>query len=137
MPKSDKNKASRSSAEPSAASSNPLARRLIAAAVGLLLIASVGLWWKMEHNEPLRLPHSTAPVTQPATPAPAPTVAATPPASFVDEWELGFEWQFNPQMELTAQLAFTDRTNTVARTSGVSYDQFEGTLLRVQFQMNY
>lgn len=59
------------------------------------------------------------------------------PYSLIDEWELGFEWQFNPQMELTTQLTFTDRTNTVAQTSGESYGQFIGTLLRFQFQMNY
>jgi hypothetical protein len=59
------------------------------------------------------------------------------PYSFIDEWELGCEWQFNPQMELTTQFAFTDRTNTVARTTGDSYGQFIGTLFRVQFQMNY
>lgn len=85
MPKSDKNKARNSAAKPSAAPSNPLARRLLAAAVGVLLIASAGLWWKMEHSAPVSLPPVTAPATPPAAPAPAPTVAATPPAAFVDE----------------------------------------------------
>jgi hypothetical protein len=59
------------------------------------------------------------------------------PYSLIDEWELGLEWQFNPQMELTTQFTFADRTNTAARTTGVSYGQFDGTLLRLQFQMNY
>jgi hypothetical protein len=59
------------------------------------------------------------------------------PDSFVDEWEFGLEWQFNPQMELTTQFAFTDRTNTEVQSNAVSYDQFVGTLFRVQFQMNY
>lgn len=59
------------------------------------------------------------------------------PYSLIDEWELGVEWQFNPQMELTAQFTFADRTNTVAQATGDSYGQFDGTLLRLQFQMNY
>lgn len=59
------------------------------------------------------------------------------PDSFVDEWEFGLEWQFNPQMELTTQFAFTDRTNTEVQSNAVSYDQFVGSLFRVQFQMNY
>ena len=59
------------------------------------------------------------------------------PYSKVDEWEGGLEWQFNPQMELTAQYTVTDRTNTTARATGLSYGQFEGHLIRLQFQMNY
>lgn len=61
------------------------------------------------------------------------------PYSFIDEWELGLEWQFNPQMEFTAQYTFTDRTNTTAFAGAgeTSYQQFEGHLLRFQFQINY
>lgn len=59
------------------------------------------------------------------------------PYSMIDEWEIGLEWQFNPQMELVAQYTLTDRTNTTALASGRSYDQFEGQLLRLQFQINY
>jgi hypothetical protein len=59
------------------------------------------------------------------------------PFSYVDEYELGVEWQLNPQMELTTQYTFTDRTNTAAQSSGRSYEQFEGQILRFQFQMNY
>jgi hypothetical protein len=59
------------------------------------------------------------------------------PDALVNEGEVGLEWQFNPQMELTTQLTFTDRTNTSALSSGESYRQFVGNLLRVQFQMNY
>jgi hypothetical protein len=59
------------------------------------------------------------------------------PNSLVDEWEFGLEWQFTPQMELTTQFTFTDRTNTDAQSTGESYEQFIGTLFRVQFQMNY
>lgn len=55
----------------------------------------------------------------------------------IDEWEVGLEWQFNQQMELTAQYTITDRTNTTALASGPSYRQFDGQLLRLQFQINY
>ena len=59
------------------------------------------------------------------------------PYSLINEWEFGLEWQFNPQMELVAQYSLTDRTNTTALASGRSYNQFEGSLLRLQFQINY
>lgn len=59
------------------------------------------------------------------------------PYVHIDEWELGLEWQFNPQMELTAQYTFTDRTNTVAQANGESYRQFNGEIARLQFQINY
>ena len=59
------------------------------------------------------------------------------PYSEIDEWEIGLEWQFNPQMELVTQYTITDRTNTTAMSSGESYRQFEGQLLRTQFQINY
>ncbi len=56
----------------------------------------------------------------------------------ISEWEAGVEWQFNPQMELTMQYTSTDRTNTVAQVSpATSYQQFEGDILRLQFQINY
>jgi hypothetical protein len=61
------------------------------------------------------------------------------PFSFIDEWELGLEWQFNPQMELVSMYTITDRTNTVAMSGPgeVSYRQFDGQLLRFQFQITY
>jgi hypothetical protein len=59
------------------------------------------------------------------------------PYSTIDEWELGLEWQFNPQMELVMMYTITDRTNTTALSTGPSYQQFEGSLLRTQFQINY
>lgn len=61
------------------------------------------------------------------------------PYSHVDEFEMGCEWQMNPQMELTALYTWTDRTNTTAiNQAGVtSYGQFEGQFLRFQFQFNY
>lgn len=59
------------------------------------------------------------------------------PYSEIDEYEIGCEWQLNKQMELTTQYTFTDRTNTTAQTTGRSYEQFEGQIMRFQFQINY
>lgn len=59
------------------------------------------------------------------------------PYSDIKEWEMGLEWQFTPQMELVTQYTITDRTNTTAQATGRSYGQYEGHLLRMQFQINY
>jgi len=59
------------------------------------------------------------------------------PYSDIKEWELGVEWQFTPQIELTTQYTITDRTNTVAQSVGRSYGQYEGQLVRMQLQLNY
>ena len=61
------------------------------------------------------------------------------PFSMIDEWETGVEWQFNKQMELVTMYTLTDRTNTTAiNQAGVtSYGQFDGDMLRMQFQFNY
>lgn len=61
------------------------------------------------------------------------------PFSMIDECEFGTEWQINPQMEFTTAMLITDRTNTTAfSTAGVqSYRQFEGSVMRFQFQFNY
>ena len=61
------------------------------------------------------------------------------PFSMIDEWETGVEWQINKQMELVTMYTSTDRTNTIAvNQAGVtSYRQFEGDMLRMQFQVNY
>lgn len=61
------------------------------------------------------------------------------PYSRIDEWELGCEWQLNPQMEFTTMLTLTDRTNTSAtnQAGALSYRQYNGHLLRFQFQINY
>jgi hypothetical protein len=61
------------------------------------------------------------------------------PFSRIDEWELGTEWQLSPQVEFTGGYTFTDRTNTtaLANPGDVSYRQFNGQIMRFQFQMNY
>lgn len=61
------------------------------------------------------------------------------PYSEIDEWELGCEWQINPQMEFTGIYTITDRTNTTAinQANVESYRQYDGQILRFQFQINY
>jgi len=61
------------------------------------------------------------------------------PATYISEWETGVEWQFHKNLELTTNLVFTDRTNTTATTvaGNAPYQQFEGSIFRVQLQFNY
>jgi hypothetical protein len=65
--------------------------------------------------------------------------ARNAPHSRIDEWEFGAEWQINPAAELTLAYLITDRTNlTAVNTTGVvPYQQFDGHVLRLQFQVNY
>jgi hypothetical protein len=59
------------------------------------------------------------------------------PVVDIDEWELGAEWQINPAAEFTLSYLITDRTNTSASTSRVPYGQYDGNVIRMQFQFNY
>ncbi len=61
------------------------------------------------------------------------------PVVDIDEVEFGAEWQINTAAELTLSYLITDRTNTNATTAaGVApYQQFEGHVIRMQFQFNY
>lgn len=61
------------------------------------------------------------------------------PYSRISEWEFGSEWQITPAAELTMCYLTTDRTNTAANglAGSTSYRQFEGDVLRAQFQINY
>lgn len=59
------------------------------------------------------------------------------PFANISEWEVGNEWQINKNAELTLSYLLTDRTNTAARTTGTSYGQFEGQVIRCQLQFNY
>jgi hypothetical protein len=65
--------------------------------------------------------------------------ARNAPFATIDELEVGLEWQINKQMEFVGMYTLTDRTNLSAlSTAGTeSYGQFEGSLLRFQFQINY
>ncbi|MGQ0502155.1 MAG: porin [Panacagrimonas sp.] len=55
------------------------------------------------------------------------------PRMEVDEVEAGLEWQFQPELELTAAYAHMERTNVTA----APYDVVDGDLLRIQLQWNY
>lgn len=61
------------------------------------------------------------------------------PFANIDEWEMGTEWQINPQMEFTMAYMLTDRTNTnaISTANTLSYGQYDGDVLRFQFQFNY
>ena len=61
------------------------------------------------------------------------------PDTYLGEFNLGLEWQFSPQMELTAEYDWVNRTNTSsiqARIVNGEYAQFQGDLLQFQFQIN-
>lgn len=59
------------------------------------------------------------------------------PSTEIDELNLGLEWQIRKELELVCEYMITDRTNQRAFTSGQSYEQFDGSVLRFQFQINY
>ncbi len=61
------------------------------------------------------------------------------PFAHINEWELGNEWQINTATDLTLAYLMTDRTNTTAATAAsvAPYQQFDGHVLRAQFQFNY
>lgn len=61
------------------------------------------------------------------------------PDTFVNSFDMGVEWQIQPQMEFTMEYDFANRTNTGpdAQIVDANYAQFRGDLLRFQFQMNY
>ncbi|WP_116424726.1 tetratricopeptide repeat protein [Pseudomonas citronellolis] len=73
-------KKDRKGAAPARPTSPPrLARRLAAALVAVLLLASAGAWWYVEHSAP------SLPVASPPAPPAKPVVAEAPKAGFVDE----------------------------------------------------
>jgi phosphate-selective porin len=63
--------------------------------------------------------------------------ATNAPYSEINEWNLGLEWQITKDFELVTEYLITDRTNLRSLSSGRSYDQFDGDMLRFQFQINY
>jgi phosphate-selective porin len=63
--------------------------------------------------------------------------APNAPASHIDEWNIGVEWQIRKEFELVCEYLLCDRTNLRPETTGRSYEQFEGQVLRFQFQINY
>ena len=63
--------------------------------------------------------------------------ARNAPYSLIDEWNIGVEWQIRKEIEFVVEYCITDRTNLSAQSSGESYRQFVGDVLRFQFQANY
>ena len=61
---------------------------------------------------------------------------ANSPRNVVRELELGFEYQFNKYLELTAMYTFTQRTSALA-TGPNPYQENYGNLIRFQLQWNY
>jgi hypothetical protein len=61
------------------------------------------------------------------------------PQTYMGNFNLGMEWQFTPQMELTWEYDWVNQTNTGSnyRIINGEYAQFQGDLLRFQFQINY
>ncbi len=59
------------------------------------------------------------------------------PNAEIDEWNFGVEWQIKKEFELVTEYLITDRTNLQAFSSGRSYGQYNGHLLRFQFQINF
>ncbi len=62
---------------------------------------------------------------------------ANAPSTRINEWNIGLEWQIKKDFELVCEYLITDRTNLQAFSTGRSYDQFVGHVLRFQFQINY
>lgn len=63
--------------------------------------------------------------------------SANAPYAEIDEWNIGVEWQMKKEFELVTEYLITDRTNLQAFSSGRSYGQYNGHLLRFQFQINF
>jgi len=63
--------------------------------------------------------------------------APNAPAATINEWNFGVEWQMRKELELVCEYLITDRTNLNAQSTGESYEQFEGQILRFQLQLNF
>ncbi len=61
------------------------------------------------------------------------------PRNQVNDYELGFEWQIAPEVELVAEYHRMHRSNlqTGNRTGRLDYDRFQANVLRLQLQYNY
>jgi hypothetical protein len=64
---------------------------------------------------------------------------ANAPYGSRDEYDLGIEWQIRKEMELTLEYALVNgvNLNAIDRTGVRSYRNFDGSVLRCQFQVNY
>ena len=54
-------------------------------------------------------------------------------------WDVGLEWQIRREMELTLEYSFINgvNVNAIDRDGAISYRNFDGGVLRAQFQINY
>lgn len=61
------------------------------------------------------------------------------PHAEINEFEFGTEWQVDQTSEITLAYLMTDRTNTSTNSSvgKPSYGQYDGDLIRLQYQVNY
>lgn len=61
------------------------------------------------------------------------------PFAEINEFETGIEWQISKYVEFVGMYTLTNRTNTrdAHTDSTLSYNQFDGQLLRFQVQVNY
>lgn len=64
---------------------------------------------------------------------------ANAPFGHQRQTDFGLEWQISKQMELVLEYSLVNTPNFTARntTNSVSYGDFEGSALRMQFQFNY
>jgi phosphate-selective porin len=61
------------------------------------------------------------------------------PRNQVNDYELGFEWQIAPEVELVAEYHRMHRNNLVTGNTAnrVDYERFQANVLRLQLQYNY
>jgi len=61
------------------------------------------------------------------------------PRNQVNDYELGFEWQIAPEVELVAEYHRMHRNNLVTgnTTNRMDYERFQANVLRLQLQYNY
>jgi hypothetical protein len=65
--------------------------------------------------------------------------AANAPYGNHDQYDIGVEWQIRREMELVVEYSFVDGVTlgSVNQPGVQSYRNFDGTILRAQFQFNY
>jgi hypothetical protein len=62
---------------------------------------------------------------------------ANAPYGHQRQLDVGLEWQIRREMELVVEYTVVNTPNFTARTTSASYEDFDGTVLRCQFQINY
>ena len=64
---------------------------------------------------------------------------ANAPYGSHDQWDIGVEWHFRREMELTLEYSIVDGVDldTPVGTNTIPYQNFQGGIIRLQFQINY